>query len=266
MLPEVDLPAQELLDEAAEEFVRSDDRWGQALVFFVRMDLHFRIGTFDEAAGYGDRALSIFRPLDDHWGISAVQYHLGMALYRAGRLEAALNAYEGALAEGRRDGLANTVQYVLANMGDVRLLLGDVEGAARDFAGAHEVARELGAEGDPLASLGEGVLARRRGDLVSARREYTAALRLIGGQEKPDWTAAALAGLGFVAELSGDLDHAESQVAEPNRSTARRASGSHSSDGFPRPSGASLGSRRRGRVQCRAAGSPGRRGVSGVSS
>ncbi len=60
--------------------------------------------------------MSIFRTLDDHWGVSAIHYHLGLALHRAGRLEAALDAYEEALTEGRRVGRANTVQYALANI------------------------------------------------------------------------------------------------------------------------------------------------------
>ena len=38
--------------------------------------------------------------------------------------------------------------------------------AARTFAESHAVARELGAEGNPRAAVGEGLLARERGDLA----------------------------------------------------------------------------------------------------
>jgi predicted ATPase len=207
----VDVPQSlAMLAEAAEEFERAPDQWGRALVRFVQMELHFTLGAFDEATSYGEQALAIFHALGDHWGVSAIQYHLGMALHRAGRLEAALQAYEGALAEGRKVGLANTVQYALANMGHVVLLLGDVERAERHFAEAHVVAQELGADGNPLASLGEGLLARQHDDLAAAEGHYKRALGLLSGQDKPDWTAAALTGLGFVAELSGDLDAAAS--------------------------------------------------------
>ena len=60
--------------------------------------------------------------------------------------------------------MVNTIQYLLANMGHIALLLGDPDRAERLFAEAAEAARELGAEGSPLAALGEGMLARYRGD------------------------------------------------------------------------------------------------------
>ena len=123
-------------------------------------------------------------------------------LHRAGRLETALEVYEEALTEERRIGRANTVQYALANMGHVTLLLGDRERAQRHFAEAHAVARELGADGNPLACLGEALLGRERGDLAHARERYAEALRLLNAQDKPDWTSAALAGLESVPELA----------------------------------------------------------------
>ncbi len=198
-----------MLAEANEEFVRVGDEWAQALVLFVEMELHATAGALDEAAEHAERALGYFRRLGDHWGVSAVRYHLGLALHRAGRLPAALEIYEAALAEGRQVGLANTVQYLLANMGHVALLLGDAERAERHFTEASVAAHHLGADCSPLASLGEGLLARRRGNLVDAQRHFSDALRALTGPEVRDWAAAALTGLGFVAELSGDLAAAE---------------------------------------------------------
>ena len=63
---------------------------------------------------------------------------------------------------------ANTVQYALAGAGHVTLLLGDADRAAQLFAESHAVARQLGAEGNPRAAVGEGLLARERGDLAAA--------------------------------------------------------------------------------------------------
>ncbi len=196
-----------LLDEADVRFATEGDHWGQALTLFVRMELHFAVGAADEATGCGERALTMFRALDDHWGISAVQYHLGLALHRTGDWAQARTVYLGALAEGRRVGLANTVQYALANLGHVELALGDPEQAARYFAEAHAAAVHLGAEGNPVAALGEGLLVRRRGAYDAARRYYATAERLAG--EKPDWVAAALCGLAYAAEHDGDLHEAE---------------------------------------------------------
>ncbi len=92
-----------------------------------------------------------------------------------------------------------------ASQGHVMLLLGDLGRAQRHFAGAHAMARELGAEGNPLACLGEAVLGRRRGDVAYARERYAEALRLLNAQVKPDWTSAALPGLASVRELAKEL-------------------------------------------------------------
>ena len=65
------------------------DHWGLALVGFVRMELQFLVGDPDTATAHGTNALAGFRELDDHWGVSAVQYHHGLALPLLGFLRAA---------------------------------------------------------------------------------------------------------------------------------------------------------------------------------
>lgn len=198
-----------LLAEADREFARNGDPWCAALADFVRMELHAAAGDLDDATSVGHRALAAFRALGDQWGVSAIQFHLGIALHRAGRLADALALYEGALASVRDVGLANTVQYALAGAGHVTLLLGDADRAARLFADSHAVARQLGAEGNPRAAVGEGLLARERGDVSAARDHFAWAQRMLAGQSEPEWTATALVGLGHVAESDGDLDSAE---------------------------------------------------------
>ena len=120
-----------------------------------------------------------------------------------------MQTYEAALAEGRLVGVANTVQYLLANMGHIALLLGDADRAERHFTEAGVAAHDLGADGSPLAALGEGLLARHRGDLDRADGHFSEALRVLTAPEVRDWAAAATSGLGFVAEACGDLAAAE---------------------------------------------------------
>jgi tetratricopeptide (TPR) repeat protein len=158
--------------------------------------------------------------VDDHWGISAVQYHHGLALHRAGRLDAALAVHEAALAEGRR-GLTNTVPYALADLGHIALQLGDHDRAAQHFTEATTVARRLGGEGSPAAALGQGHLARERGDLDTAARHYQTALHLLAGRGTPEWEAAAHNGLGFIAGLVGDLPTAEAHHRAAWQAAAR---------------------------------------------
>jgi predicted ATPase/DNA-binding SARP family transcriptional activator len=196
-----------LLAEAEGEFARDNDAWCAALADFVEMELHAAAGDLTDATSVGHRALAAFRALGDQWGVSAIQFHMGIALHRAGRLDDALAMYEGALTSVRDVGLANTIQYALAGAGHVTLLLGDTDRAARLFADSHAVARQLGAEGNARAAVGEGLLARERGDLSAARDRFTWAQRALAGE--PEWTATALVGLGHVAESDGDLDSAE---------------------------------------------------------
>jgi tetratricopeptide (TPR) repeat protein len=199
-----------VLAEAEREFTRDGDAWCAALADFVRLELHAGTGDLDAATAVGHRALLAFRALGDQWGVSAIQFHLGMALHRADRLAEALAMYEGALASVRDVGPANTVQYALAGAGHVTLLLGDADRAGQLFAESHAVARQLGAVGNPRAAVGEGQLARERSDLAAARESFTSAQQLLAGlSEKPEWTAAALVGLGHLAEADGDLDSAQ---------------------------------------------------------
>src|SRR4051794_18412596 len=198
-----------LLEQADRQFAEVGDAWCAALADFVRLELHAGTGDLDAATAVGHRALLAFRALGDQWGVSAIQFHLGMALHRAGRLEQALEMYEGALDSVRDVGPANTVQYALAGAGHVTLLLGDADQAEQLFAESHAVARQLGADGNPRAAVGEGLLARERGALATARERLTFAQELLAGVTEPEWTAAALIGLGHVAEADGDLDSAE---------------------------------------------------------
>jgi tetratricopeptide (TPR) repeat protein len=205
-------PAFALLAEADQEFAQVGDAWSSALVRFVEMELHAVGGEMAEAVDAANRALEVFRALGDQWGVSAIQFHLGMALHRAGSLDEALGMYEGALASGRAvGGPVNTIQYALAGAGHVKLLQGHLEAAAQFFAESHAVGRELGTEGNPRAAVGEGLLAREQGDLRLAGAHLSRARQMLAGQnEKSDWTATALVGLGHVAEMGGDLDGAES--------------------------------------------------------
>ena len=199
-----------LLADADREFHRTGDDWCSALVQFVRMELHSAAGETAEATLCGERALTVFRALGDQWGVSAIQFHLGVALHRTGQLDEALSMYEGALGSGRQVGPANTIQYALAGAGHVALQLGDGERAARLFAESHEVGRELGGHGNARAAVGEGLLARECGDLAEAQAKLTWAQHRFAGQSEPAWISATLIGLGHLAELSGDLDSAES--------------------------------------------------------
>ena len=111
--------------------------------------------------------------------------------------------------------------YVLADMGHIALQLGELDRAAQHLTEAHVVARQLGADGNPVAAIGEGHLARERSDPTAAAQHYEAALRLLAAGSTPEWEAAAHNGLGFLARLAGDLDTAESRHRAAWQAAAR---------------------------------------------
>jgi len=77
-----------------------------------------------------------------------------LASHRDGQLSAALQTYEAALAEGRLVGMANTVQYLLADMGHIALLLGDADRAEWHFAeGRTRIRRRRRRRPRPTAEL-----------------------------------------------------------------------------------------------------------------
>jgi hypothetical protein len=113
------------------------------------------------------------------------------------------------------------VPYVLADMGHIALQLGDLNRAAQHLAEAGVIARQLGADANPVALIGEGHLARERDDPAMAERNYQAALRLLAGGATPEWEAAAHNGLGFLAAGADDLDAADAHHRAAWQAAAR---------------------------------------------
>ena len=70
-----DIPGSlRLLAQADAQLRGSGDAWSQALVHFVRMELHFAAPNPADATRSGRRALSIYRRLADHWGFPRCSY------------------------------------------------------------------------------------------------------------------------------------------------------------------------------------------------
>ena len=102
-----------VLAEAEREFTRDGDAWCAALADFVRLELHAGTGDLDAATAVGHRALLAFRALGDQWGVSAIQFHLGMALHHAGRLARGAGHVRGRARQrpGRRTGEHRPVRH-----------------------------------------------------------------------------------------------------------------------------------------------------------
>jgi predicted ATPase/DNA-binding SARP family transcriptional activator len=192
------------LEQATRELA-ADDEWTRALVDFVRMEILMRRGSGDEAMAHGERAVTTFARLGDLWGLSAVRSHMGANLRLLGRVDAALDAYEAAMAVAQDVGLHNTLQMVGAEIGILRAAVGDAEGAHRQLTRARVHARRYGyRNGIAAGHLGHGHLARWAGDPEGAGREYEHAARELRDGASLFFVAEAYSGLGFCAEVTGD--------------------------------------------------------------
>lgn len=198
---------ESLLREAETEFVADEDEWGQAVVAFVRLQSLLRSGDERRARAVGQLATEAFRRLDDAWGLSAVLYHLGWGLREFGRYGACVPVLEQAIEVSRAAGMHNTAQWAVGDLGMALLYLGETTAAAERFAQARAASDEIGdGAGQILASLGEAVMARIRGDGAAARRAFEEAeygLRRLG---TPLWAGNALAGLAWCDWYDGSYD------------------------------------------------------------
>ncbi len=180
--PEDAIEACRLAIGAKPELAQAHNNLGAAL-----LDL----GLPEEAEEAFRRALA----LDP--GLLSARLNLGEALRRRGQIEAALEVAGGAATGGPPDGSpGGSSSPALHNlMGNIKLDLGDFDGAAESYAGA------LALDPDDLhAHNNFGNLLVRQGRLDEAVLSYRKALAI-----KPDF-ADALANLGAAHQARGRLD------------------------------------------------------------
>src|SRR3954452_11164867 len=197
--------ASALLEDADREFTALQDDWGLAVVGFVRMETLAKRGDEAGFRAVAGEAAARFRSLGDGWGLSAVLYHLGWALSRFGHDAEAVPVLRESIEGAGRAGVYNTVQWATADLGLALLSLGRVEEASACFERVGSVSDQVGDDaGRTLATYGEAVMARRRGDHVTARPLFESAYRAFERLGVRLATGLALAGVAHCDERRGD--------------------------------------------------------------
>lgn len=207
--------AESLLQEAEEQFEEDRDSWGAGVIGFVRMETALKNGDEARAIPLGHATASVFRLLDDPWGLSAILYHLGWGLRQFGRYDEGARVLEEAIDVAAGAGLHNTVQWALADLAITRLHLGD-EKAARDlFERASAASEHVGdGAGAVLASYGYGLLAQVGGQWDQARAWFMEAYAGFGELGTPVSQGMALAGLARCDQAAGDAAAAGARYEE----------------------------------------------------
>lgn len=210
--------SQELLSQAESQFARDEDRWGIAVIGFVRMEAALKRGDEDHGVQTGRSTAAAFRELDDVWGLSAVLYHLGWGLRQFGRNAEGARVLEEAIDVAGSAGLGNTVQWALADLGVAHINLGNLESAYEAFERCDQVSATVGdGAGAVLASYGRGLLDQLGGSWADASSSYARAAAGFVELGTPVAEGLALAGMARcdeVAEEEADAEARYRQVLE----------------------------------------------------
>ena len=186
------------------------DTWTAAALVASRARRDFARGDLTAMSEHAGRALAMFTELGDQWGQALATFLLGAHAEVTGDLDTAARHHRAALRTAEALRLWTEVGERLTSLGRVALLQRDLD-RSEDL---HERARRVAVEhghvvGEEAAVLGLGLVARRRGDLDTARAHLNAWLdwHLRAGS---DFGAALiLAELGFADEQDGDALGAE---------------------------------------------------------
>ena len=207
--------AEALLHEAHDQFMRDGDRWGESVIGFVRMETALKRGDQETAVRVGRAAAAAFRQLDDPWGLSATLFHLGSGLRQFGRFEECARVLEEAIDVATTAGLYNTVQWALADLGEVQLHLGNLELARETFDRAAAASEYIGdGAGTVLAAYGYALLAQLRGDWTEARTRFAAAHQGFESLGTPLPAGLAIAGLARCDEAQDEVDLARERFSQ----------------------------------------------------
>ena len=194
--------SQSLLAEAEQQFRADHDDWGLAVIGFVRMETALKTGHLETAITVGRASAAQFRRLDDHWGLSAILYHLGWGLRQFGRNEEGAHELEEAIDVAASAGLYNTVQWALADLALVHLNLGRRDAARDLFDRADAASEHIGdGAGTILAHYGHGLLDLEDGHLDTAERRLMLARDGFSALRTPVWEGWALVTLARCREL-----------------------------------------------------------------
>jgi predicted ATPase/DNA-binding SARP family transcriptional activator len=206
---------ERLLAEAQEQFEKDGEPWGSAVIGFVRMETALKTGDEDNAIPIGRATASLFRQLDDPWGLSAILYHLGWGLRQFGRYEESARVLEEAIDVAAAAGIWNTVQWALADLGVGQLHLGNQAVAEDLFERAAAASQQVGdGAGEVLATFGRALIAQINGDWIAARRGYDEARPGFAGLLTPVPEGLALAGLARCDEADGDPQGAHARYEQ----------------------------------------------------
>jgi predicted ATPase/DNA-binding SARP family transcriptional activator len=184
------------------------DPWIRALALLLRGSLWLHRGGVAPAEQDIAAATEGFRSLGDRWGLAAVLSAQAELRALRGDNAGAIALLEEALGHSTELGVDDDLAQLHFEISRLHTRMGRLPEAqaALERAGRHARRSGVTARGFMLG-LGAAELARRRGDLPAARREYRRALDALERIPSlpPEWRTAGECGMAFAAAGQGDL-------------------------------------------------------------
>ena len=202
--------ARELLDEA-ERLVPSDHRWTRAILDLVAMMIEAAgsaeeppRGSLDVAIARGERAAAALRGLEDRWA-------LGATLGELGRIRRVTGDFEGAAADYHEsidlfgDLHYHGMHYILSELGQLSSLQGRHDEARR----LHQQAVEMATADGNASCRAQALLSSARSELHAGREDAARSLLTEAEQLHPDWELLSFGMEELDARLEALTTHPE---------------------------------------------------------
>ena len=203
------------IQRSHDEFREIGGQWGTAAALAALAAHAMLQSDFDEIEDYGRESYETFLKIGDSWGRLQALDSLAFISEVRGNYNGAVKLHAEGLAVAEDLGMWSEVALKRSGLGRIALLQGDLR-RAREL---HESALTLAAKqgftfGEQYAEVGLGMVSRREGGLDAAEAHFTRWLDWCREWQGHSGTTLLLAELGFIAELRGQIDVAETMHKE----------------------------------------------------
>lgn len=173
-----------LLNVSASE---ADDPTTLASLHNTMGGVYWTRSRFSEAIDCVQRSLTIYKDLNYHWGMAVSLTNLGVLHYSLGKWNEAVNDFEQADHLRSEYGYDPERPITLKNLGEVLLVMGDLDGARSKLTASREMSKKLRLTmAQSYAELGLCRLAVVEGNFVEAGRSLEEARKLLEPFDEPN--------------------------------------------------------------------------------
>lgn len=199
-------------DDAYDIFLAAGDRLGAAETIRLRGGYEDSQGQHEQAIATYQRALNILQELGEHEKTGAVLNAMAIVFTNEGRLDRGEELYRRSKAHFELAGNKGRTAAVMADIGDLSYLRGDLPAAAKLYQQSLEIQTSLdhGEPGYALSRLSDVALLQGRvQDAQRFAQQSIDAMRPIQGAY--EHLSGAMTELGEALEAAGDLQRARQQ-------------------------------------------------------